>query len=240
MSWMQQGKGKLLFRHAPLGLGETCGHGHADALAVLLSWDDVPLLTDLGSGQYNGDQSIRNYFRSTIAHNTVEINGQSQAKMQGPFLWQKSYRVDLLKSGTRPHLFAEAKHDGYLQQFGLIHKRRIDWISSRSLQIKDHFSGKRSAQIKGAFHLGGCRKVTQVGKSIQAEFGVVMLSITFPEAMELQVFYGSTHPFIGWKSTVYGQWKPIYSVVFSRYFDQHLEYIIHLDIEERKQQPRKQ
>ena len=71
MTLMKWGNGRLLFRHAQLGLGNTCGHGHADALSVLFSWNNIPVLIDLGSGQYNGNQDIRNFFRSTIAHNTI-------------------------------------------------------------------------------------------------------------------------------------------------------------------------
>ncbi|MFH1293229.1 MAG: alginate lyase family protein, partial [Pseudomonadota bacterium] len=89
MTLMKWGKGRILFRHAPLGSGDTCGHGHADALSVLFSWDNIPLLIDLGSGQYNGNQDIRNFFRSTIAHNTIEIGGINQAKILGPFLWER-------------------------------------------------------------------------------------------------------------------------------------------------------
>ncbi|MFH1294041.1 MAG: alginate lyase family protein, partial [Pseudomonadota bacterium] len=89
MTLMKWGKGSLLFRHAPLGSGDTCGHGHADALSVLFHWNNVPILIDLGSGQYNGNQDIRNFFRSTIAHNTIEIGGINQAKILGPFLWER-------------------------------------------------------------------------------------------------------------------------------------------------------
>lgn len=72
---MKWSKGRLLFRHAQLGLEPTYGHGHADALSILFYWDNTPVLIDLGSGQYNGNQAIRNFFRSTTAHNTIEIGG---------------------------------------------------------------------------------------------------------------------------------------------------------------------
>jgi hypothetical protein len=52
---------------------QTCPTGTGEYL--------IPVLIDLGSGQYNGNQDIRNFFRSTIAHNTVEIGEESQAKI---------------------------------------------------------------------------------------------------------------------------------------------------------------
>ena len=109
MTLMKWGKGDLLFRHARLGFGNTCGHGHADALSILFSWQNVPVLIDLGSGQYNGDQAIRNFFRSTIAHNTVEIGGKNQAKMLGPFMWEQSYETMLKEAGKTPILICRSK-----------------------------------------------------------------------------------------------------------------------------------
>ena len=85
MTLMEWDKGRLLFRHGRLGLGNTCGHGHADALSILFYWRNIPVLIDLGSGQYNGDQAIRNFFRSTIAHNTVEIGRKKSGQDAGPF-----------------------------------------------------------------------------------------------------------------------------------------------------------
>ena len=126
MTLMKWGKGRLLFRHARLGLGNTCGHGHADALSVLFSWNNIPVLIDLGSGQYNGNQDIRNFFRSTIAHNTIEIGRESQAKIVGPFLWEKAYETCLTEAEKTPSFFAEAYHTGYKERFGIIHKRRIE------------------------------------------------------------------------------------------------------------------
>ena len=216
MTWMQQGKGKLLFRHAPLGLGNTCGHGHADALSVLLYWDDMPLLIDLGSGQYNGDQNIRNYFRSTIAHNTIEIEHENQSKIIGPFMWDKSYRASLIESGSEPHLFAEAEHNGYFNKFALIHRRRIDWRKPENICITDSFLGKKRVKMRGAFHIGECLGVTKDKNRIIVKLNTeITLSILFPLDFRLEIYYGSRVPFLGWRSTIYGHWEPIHCIVFS-------------------------
>ena len=80
----------------------------------------MPVLIDPGSGQYNADQNIRNYFRSTIAHNTIEVGGANQAKILGPFMWDKSYQTRLEKVGSSSDLWARANHDGYLEVFSTI------------------------------------------------------------------------------------------------------------------------
>jgi hypothetical protein len=137
MTLMHWGRGRLLFRHAPLGIEDTYGHGHADALSVIFYWDSIPVLIDLGSGQYNGNQRIRNYFRSTIAHNTVEIGSQNQARILGPFMWDKSYETRLKGYSVSPILSVEASHSGYLENFGRLHTRKVRWLKPDHLDICD-------------------------------------------------------------------------------------------------------
>ena len=215
MTLMKWGKGQLLFRHAPLGSGDICGHGHADALSVLFHWNNVPILIDLGSGQYNGNQDIRNFFRSTIAHNTIEIGGINQAKILGPFLWEKSYETCLTQTGKAPCFFAEAYHTGYKDRFGIVHKRRVEWLAPHSIEIGDVFSDFGGAKCRGAFHMGACKAIANKGNLVEAEFDDFIFSIVFPSDFTVEIFHGSEHPFMGWRSTIYGAWEPIYSIVFS-------------------------
>ena len=230
MTLMKRGKGQLLFRHAPLGSGDTCGHGHADALSVLFHWNNVPILIDLGSGQYNGNQDIRNFFRSTIAHNTIEIGGINQAKILGPSLWEKSYETCLTQTEKTPSFFAEAYHTGYMDTLGIIHKRRVEWLSPYHVEIGDVFSGFGGARCRGAFHLGNCKKVINEGTRVEADFGDFIFIIVFPSDITIEIFHGSDHPFMGWRSTIYGAWEPIYSIVFSFQLseDYHYKTILNL------------
>jgi len=233
MTLMKRGKGRLLLRHARLGLGNTCGHGHADALSVMFWWDDMPVLIDLGSGQYNGDPNIRNYFRSTIAHNTVEIGNRNQAEILGPFLWKKSYGTALNSTGQSPYLFAEASHDGYRKTFSVVHTRRVEYPENNEFCIRDSFICPGGTPMRGAFHLGRCRTVKQLGDNIEVDFGKIIFAILFPPMFSIQIFNGSKDPFIGWRSIVYGKWEPIHTVVFSAKFQSKTEYKIRFKITEK-------
>ena len=232
MTLMQWHKGRLLFRHGRLGLGNTCGHGHADALSVLFSWRDVPVLIDLGSGQYNGDQAIRDFFRSTIAHNTVEIGKKNQARILGPFLWEKSYDTVLEEAREFPVLSAQASHNGYMDDFSVSHTRKVEWLAPHQVEIHDSFTGPGGVPMRGAFHFGDCQAVTQKNNYIKGDFGDFMFSISLPSEFSVEVYYGSKHPFMGWRSTIYGKWEPIYSIVFSRELQMNYQYKIGLSIEE--------
>jgi len=237
MTLMKWGKGRLLFRHAHLGLGNTCGHGHADALSILFSWRDVPVLIDLGSGQYNGDQTIRNFFRSTIAHNTVEIGGKSQAEMLGPFMWKQSYETTLKESQKSPILCVEANHNGYMKEFSVLHTRRIEWSSYHKIEIMDSFSGGEGVLLKGLFHLGNCKTLDRKGQIIKAEFDDFRFCLYFPAEFFIEIYYGSMAPFLGWKSTLYGAWEPIHTIIFSTELQKDFQYRIILKIEENKMYP---
>ena len=62
-------------------------HAHADAMSAEVRYGGVDVLADPGTYCYHGDPAWRSYFRSTIAHNTLEVAGRNQSSDGGPFLW---------------------------------------------------------------------------------------------------------------------------------------------------------
>src|SRR4029079_12112919 len=69
----------------------------APAVAAALSGEvrhaGVDLLVDPGTYCYHGEPQWRSYFRSTRAHNTLELDGTSQALESGPFMWSGEVRT---------------------------------------------------------------------------------------------------------------------------------------------------
>jgi uncharacterized heparinase superfamily protein len=79
------GRGQyLVFDNGPIGPDHQPGHGHADTLSFELSHRNRRLITDTGVMTYNAGR-IRQYDRSTAAHNTVEIDGRDQCELWGSF-----------------------------------------------------------------------------------------------------------------------------------------------------------
>ena len=68
----------------PHGYLSIAAHAHADALSVEVRYAGVDILADPGTYCYHGEPAWRSYFRSTIAHNTVELGGQSQSSRWRP------------------------------------------------------------------------------------------------------------------------------------------------------------
>ncbi len=84
--WTQNSKW-VLFKCGPMGTG-GCAHGHADILQVLWHNKYWPALKDPGTPTYNGDDALRWESTSTEQHNTVCVDGQSQATLTGRFNWE--------------------------------------------------------------------------------------------------------------------------------------------------------
>jgi hypothetical protein len=63
----------------------SCGHSHADALAMTLALGPTELFIDRGTLTYTGAE--RNEFRATVSHNTLEIDGTSSVIPAQAFKW---------------------------------------------------------------------------------------------------------------------------------------------------------
>ena len=101
----------------PHGFLSIAAHAHADALAIEVRHAGTEVLADPGTYCYHGEPGWRSYFRSTLAHNTIEVNGQNQSISGGSFLWTRHARSDLLELETAPDGQVtrwSAEHDGYL------------------------------------------------------------------------------------------------------------------------------
>ncbi len=89
-------------------------HSHADALSIEFAALGKPWIVDPGTFTYTADSELRDWFRSTQAHNTVTVDGQSQSVTGGPFSWKhvaKTKLDDFILEDSFDYL--EASHDGY-------------------------------------------------------------------------------------------------------------------------------
>ena len=84
----------------PHGFLSIAAHAHADALSVEVRHDGVEVLVDPGTYCYHGEPQWRSYFRSTLAHNTVEVDGANQSVEGGPFLWSQHASTEVTRADT--------------------------------------------------------------------------------------------------------------------------------------------
>lgn len=137
----------------PLGFLSIAAHGHADALAFTLNIGGQPVIVDPGTYIYHADMASRAYFRSTLAHNTITLDGEDQSVAGGIFMWVQKARTRLLewKAGPEGAVFS-AEHDGYTRLKGSpVHRRTLS-LDAAGLTIKDVVSGSESHHIEWRLH----------------------------------------------------------------------------------------
>ena len=124
----------------PHGYLSIAAHAHADALSVEVRYAGIDILADPGTYCYHGERAWRSYFRSTIAHNTAELDGRSQSSERGPFMWANhasAREVEVIDDGDIARWTAE--HDGYASlDPPALHRRSVLLDrASRSIDIID-------------------------------------------------------------------------------------------------------
>jgi uncharacterized heparinase superfamily protein len=132
---------------------ELPAHAHADTLACLLHVDGTPLLIDTATSTYTAGQ-VRNYERSTAAHNTAEIDGADSTEVWAAFRAGRRARVHgTAADGGAARVTAEAAHDGYRRLPGRpVHRRR--WtLTSAGLTVDDEVTGGRRHEVVIRWHL---------------------------------------------------------------------------------------
>jgi hypothetical protein len=198
----------------PHGYLSIAAHAHADALSVEVRYGGVDVLADPGTYCYHGEPAWRSYFRSTIAHNTVELDGRSQSSEGGPFLWlrhAKAWELGVQDIGDAAEWTAE--HDGYSALHPSARHRRTVWLDrvSRSADIVDEIRGGGRHAVRLAFHLG---------PEVEVELEEACAILRWPGAstpgaarLELpplrwSMHRGETDPILGWYSPGLGRRVP--------------------------------
>ncbi|MEJ7623923.1 MAG: alginate lyase family protein [Pyrinomonadaceae bacterium] len=115
------------------------GHGHADALSIEMAVGGKTLLVDSGTYTYHESRVMRDYFRSTRAHNTVEIDDRSSSEPGNPFSWKSRAKCTASRwiAEERFDLF-EGSHSGYQRlASGAVHARSILFLKNDYWIIRD-------------------------------------------------------------------------------------------------------
>jgi hypothetical protein len=201
----------------PHGFLSIAAHAHADALSVEVRYGGVDVLADPGTYCYHGEPEWRSYFRSTIAHSTVEIGGGNQSAECGPFMWSRQARtveIDVPDAA----LNWTAEHDGY----GALrpqawHRRsvRLD-PDARAIDIADVIDGG-GHEVRMAFHFGPLVRVSLDGAHAELSWpdavvpGTARLELS--AGLDWRAHRGAADPILGWYSDGIGRKTPAVALV---------------------------
>jgi hypothetical protein len=205
----------------PHGYLSIAAHAHADALSVEVRYGGIDILADPGTYCYHGDLAWRSYFRSTIAHNTVELDGRNQSASGGPFLWTRHARTQELAAADGVEVATwSAEHDGYASLDPPVRHRRSVRLDrrARSIEIEDQIDGG-SHDLRLAFHLGPLVKAELDGAcavlELPGEAGAGAARLELPEGLRWSLHRGQTDPPLGWYSPALGQRTPATTLIGS-------------------------
>jgi hypothetical protein len=203
----------------PHGYLSIAAHAHADALSVEVRYGGVDVLADPGTYCYHGEPAWRSYFRSTIAHNTIELDGRSQSGDGGPFLWLRhanSRELEIQDVGDAAEWTAE--HDGYVSHGSSArHRRRVRLDrASRTVDIVDEIDASQH-ELRLAFHFG-----PDVYAELDGAFATLRwpgtstpgsARLELPQQLLWSLHRGETRPILGWYSVGLGRRTPAFTLI---------------------------
>jgi uncharacterized heparinase superfamily protein len=207
----------VVFDCGELGFGSIAAHGHADALSFSLRAFGCDILVDPGTFDYFTCPEWRRYFRSTRAHNTVQIDGLDQSRMEGPFLWGHRARARCRDwAPTRGGGRVVGEHDGYCRLADPVtHRRTLELAGSPPvLTITDEVIASAPHDVAVFFHASEVADTIATGPrsfEIRVEGGVAHL--TLDDRFEVERRQGSLEPLGGWVSRGYHRRAPSTSIV---------------------------
>ncbi len=144
--------------HMVIDAGKPCpdylpAHAHADTFSFEYHVRGAPVIVDSGVYEYQTGP-WRDFFRSTRAHNTIEIGGDDSSEVWGSFRVGRRARprVKCWQSTIGRAEFL-AMHDGYRYLRGEpVHERAVIWRESEYLILIDRVTGIGTLPLVSHLH----------------------------------------------------------------------------------------
>jgi uncharacterized heparinase superfamily protein len=135
----------------PRGLDHAA---HAGQLSFELSLGRERIVVNCG-GPPSADPAWTMAARATAAHSTVAVDETNSAELrpQGGMV-RRPRHLDTQREEAEGAVLAQASHDGYAPNFGLVHRRRL-WLSADGTDLRgeDMLVGPHAGLFAARFHL---------------------------------------------------------------------------------------
>jgi len=205
----------LWFDCGPHGM-LNCGHAHADALSFELATRGRPVLVDPGTYTYTASKKMRDWFRSSAAHNTLTIDLNSSSASAGPFSWKDIAQCQRLAWISKDRFdFVKGSHDGYSRLSPpAAHIRSILFIKNRYWIIRDQVTSNGEHQADLWFHFdAGAEPLIEA----LDEDTTIVRALSDRGGLDIRVFGsdGRWKREEGWVSRCYGEKEAARVYVFS-------------------------
>jgi Heparinase II/III-like protein/Heparinase II/III N-terminus len=185
-----------------LKAGSGPSHGHADLTSVALREENW-IVGDPGTGTYNGDPRVRDYFRSSIAHAVLRVDGEDQLVPHRTFRWRHSARGAIGAPVQLPEAtLMWGVHDAYSRLEGAPRLVRVVAVFDGLMCAADWVEGPPRPFVSSL----------PLDPSVAWNDPVLELAdgrqLILSTGSPVSASRGSQRPFDGWWSETYGSAEP--------------------------------
>ncbi|MBN1268945.1 MAG: alginate lyase family protein, partial [Kiritimatiellae bacterium] len=173
---------------APIGPDYIPGHAHGDIFSFELSLKGHRVIVDSGVHDYEFG-AIRDYCRSTAAHNTIEVNGEDQCEFWGAFrVARRGWPHDVRWAPSEDGFELKGWHDGYGRLPGRPrHARVFEWRAP-VLRITDTVEAAARVVARSRLHLHpSCRILEQSENKVRIGYPAGEFEVVFEGEGNLSV-----------------------------------------------------
>jgi hypothetical protein len=211
----------LTFDHGPIGYLSIAAHGHADTLSIWLSVGSQPVIVDAGTYLYHSNRELRDLFRDTAVHNTLSLDGIGSSRPSGPFNWASKANARLISSESTPTTRIVAEHDGYVAQYGVRHRRTVEFDGASQFAIVDELLGvPTDRSVTVSFLLDStCQSTVEPNRSgvLVTHNNRQLIRIASAGPLRARAVRGDEATGLGWLSPSFGVSIPTDQILFEGY-----------------------
>ncbi len=136
-----------------VGATELPAHAHADLTTIEVSINSQRWIIDSGNFSYAAS-AMRDYCRSSLAHNVLTIGGQNSCEVWGGFRMGRRGHITSTRSGNETEFaWVQVSHDGYRHLGVLEIERTVGTDRRGNLVVADLARGTTDMPAIGYIHL---------------------------------------------------------------------------------------
>ncbi|MGQ0703338.1 MAG: heparinase II/III domain-containing protein [Gemmatimonadales bacterium] len=180
-------------------------HAHCGMLSYELDLGGGPLVVDSGVAGYDGDP-LREYGRSTRAHNTVQIGGREQHEVWGVFRMARRAKLHRVEVNREPALRMTAEISPYWST--RVRHERVIQVGEAGVDVTDQVRGADGAPVASMVHLHPGLAVEPAQDAWIATGQTVRARIIPSGFTRVRLVRGETRPAQGWYCPSFGVAQP--------------------------------
>ena len=125
----------IIIKCGPNGMNSNGGHTHNDQLSFELNISGKDFIIDPGTYVYTADYKLRNLFRSTSMHNTLQIGNLEQNNFEEKDLFRINNETNTQLLDFSDNYF-KGRHYGFMDKAGIIAEREVK-LEDKRIIIND-------------------------------------------------------------------------------------------------------